>query len=172
MRRHIILIGLPGAGKTTVGRLAARALGATFTDLDDVIAARRGKSIPRIFAEDGEPAFRALEAELGAETFAGPAGVIALGGGFVAEPARRRLALRSGVVVHLKTLAATAARRLAGSSGRPLLDGRDIPDRLTQLSDQREHAYLEAPHSVTTDELSPEQIAGKVVALARQQGGW
>ncbi len=172
MKRHIILVGLPGAGKTTVGRIAARALGATFTDLDDVIAAQRGKSISRIFAEDGEAAFRALEATAGAETFAGPAGVIAVGGGFVADPVRRRQALESGVVIYLKTSTSAAAERLAGTTGRPLLDGGNIPGRLAELLNQREAAYLEAPHGVSTDGLRPEQVAEEIVALARQQGGW
>ena len=172
MKRHIILVGLPGAGKTTVGRLAAALLGAEFTDLDDVIAGRAGKSIPEIFAQQGEAAFRALEASVGAEVFARPPAVIAVGGGFVADPVRRRLALASGLVIYLRISPGSAAGRLAGMTGRPLLDGRNTPERLAELLAQREAAYLESPYSVTTDGLGPDQVASAVATLARQRGGW
>src|SRR5258708_15415593 len=83
--RHVVLVGLPGSGKTTVGTLAAGELGAPFTDLDVVIAARAGKSVGAIFAEQGEPAFRALEASVGTELLAGPPLILAPGGGFFAD---------------------------------------------------------------------------------------
>jgi hypothetical protein len=84
-RRHVVLVGLPGSGKTTVGALAARELGAPFTDLDIVIESRERKSVGAIFAEQGEAAFRALEAAVGAELLAGPPLILAPGGGFFAD---------------------------------------------------------------------------------------
>ncbi|MCU0502928.1 MAG: shikimate kinase, partial [Anaerolineae bacterium] len=86
---NIVLTGFMGAGKTVTGQEVAARLGRPFVDLDDIIVARAGKPIPAIFAEDGEPAFRAIEAAI-CEEFSAPAGlVIAVGGGAVVNPANR-----------------------------------------------------------------------------------
>lgn len=172
MSRHVILVGLPGSGKTTVGRLVAERLGARFADLDEEIEARMGKSIARIFADDGEAAFRALEAELGEALLAGPPQVIAPGGGYVMDPVRRRQALAEGLVVYLATTPRVAAERLSGSRPRPLLGGADPALGLAELLGQRRPAYLEAHQTVTTDGLTPEQVADRVVRLARTGAGW
>ncbi len=172
MPKHVVLVGIPGSGKSTVGRLAAGLLGAPFVDLDRLIEERAGRSISRIFATDGEAAFRALEAELGAEALKGPASVLAPGGGFFADRQGRQLALDSGLVVYLETSPSVASRRLEGQGERPMLKGFDRTLRLRQVLEQREAAYLEAPGRVSTDWLSPERVAAKVVELARSEGGW
>jgi len=171
-RRHIILVGLPGSGKTTVARLVAERLGATVIDFDAVIEARAGKSVERIFAEDGEPAFRALEATVGAEALAGEPAILSPGGGFFQDPVQRRLALVMGYVVYLMTSPAVAARRLEGSHSRPLLKGFEPALRLHLLLEQRRGTYLEAQERVTTDLLTPEAVADEVAQLARTHGGW
>jgi shikimate kinase len=171
-RRHIALVGLSGAGKTTAGRLAAQRLGAPFIDLDDAIATRAGKSVSRIFAEDGEGAFRALERVAGAAALSGPPAVIALGGGYLMDDAARRGVLGAAVVVYLHTSPAAAASRLAGFTDRPLLGSRDVAATLAQLLAAREPRYREAPHVVTTDELDAHEVADQVVTLARERGGW
>lgn len=171
-RRHVILVGLPGSGKTTVGRLAGALLGAPFTDLDAIIEDRAGKTIPRIFREDGEAAFRALELAAGEAVLRGPPGVVAPGGGFVADPERRRLALENGLVIYLLVQPTVAAERLAAEGGRPLLHGTDVPARLRELLTLRQSAYLEAEASVTTDSRPPEEVAAVVARLARERGGW
>lgn len=171
-RRHVILVGLPGSGKTTVGRLAGAMLGAPFTDLDADIEARAGKSVVRIFREDGEAAFRALELAAGEAVLRGPPGIVAPGGGFVADAARRRLALENGLVIYLQVRPAVAAERIAAEGGRPLLDSGDLPSRIGELLTQREGAYLEAEASVTTDSRLPGEVAAEVVRLARERGGW
>ena len=171
-RRHVLLVGLPGAGKTTVGRRAATLLGAPFADLDEVVAARAGKSVPRLFAEDGEPAFRDLEAEAGAELLAGPPQLLAPGGGYLTDEARRRRALENGLVIYLKTTPSIAARRLVGQDQRPLLKGYEPALRLKQLLERREAAYLEAHETVTTDGRTADQVAEAVAKLARARAGW
>ncbi len=171
-RRHVVMIGLPGAGKTTVGRLVAERLGAPFTDFDTIIEERAGKSIERIFAEDGEPAFRALEATIGAEALAGEPAVLSPGGGYFQDAVQRRLALSLGYVVYLMTSPSVAARRLEGSHPRPLLKGFEPALRLHLLLEQRRGTYLEAQARVMTDLLTPEAVADDVAQLARTHGGW
>jgi shikimate kinase len=85
----IVLVGFMGAGKTTVGHLLAKRLGLPFSDSDEAIEQHAGRSIPQIFAEDGEPAFRALEHQVIAELLDGPALVLALGGGAPEHPGPR-----------------------------------------------------------------------------------
>jgi shikimate kinase len=172
IRRHVILVGLPGSGKTTVGRQVAAALGTTFVDLDEAIERRAGKSVSRIFAEDGESAFRALEAELGGQVLAGPPAVVAPGGGFFAADSTRALARAAGLVVYLQTDPAEAARRLGGAAGRPLLDGDDPQARIALLLASRGALYGESECTVATTGLAPEDVARRVSSLARDRAGW
>lgn len=171
-RRHVVLVGLPGAGKTTVGRLVAERLGAPFIDVDRVIETRAGKSVGEIFAEEGEAAFRALEVEVGAELLSGAPAVISPGGGFFTDAPLRRRALEIACVLYLQTSPAEAARRLGGQADRPLLDGHEPVQRLRALLEQREAAYLEARDTVTTDDRSALEVADQVVVLACAHGGW
>ncbi len=171
-RRHVVLVGLPGSGKTTVGRLVAAALGAPFVDLDEAVERRAGKSVARIFAEAGERAFRALEAELGAAALAGPPVVIAPGGGYLTDAVTLRAARRSGLLVYLETGAAVAAARLEGGAGRPLLAGGASPARLAALLAAREPLYRGAECVVPTGGRSPADVAAAVASLARSRAGW
>ncbi len=171
-RRHVVLVGLPGSGKTSVGRLVAAELRARFLDLDEAIERRAGKSVARIFAEDGEAAFRALEVELGAAALAGEAAVIAPGGGFFAGEVTRAAARGSGLVVYLQTDPADAAARLRGAAGRPLLEGGDVASRIATLLARRAPFYAEAECAVPTGGRTVEQVAAAVVSLARARAGW
>ena len=171
-RRHVVLVGLPGSGKTTVGRLAAERLGAPFSDLDEAIAARAGKSVARIFAEDGEPAFRALEAEAGDRILAGEPVVPSPGGGFIEDTQRRRHILERALVIYLSTSPAVAAERLRGETARPLLALGDAVTRISELLDRRRAGYQQAHATVTTDEQTPDDVAAAVAELARTKGGW
>jgi shikimate kinase len=172
IRRHVILIGLPGSGKTTVGRLAAAALGARFVDLDEEIEGRAGKSVTRIFAEDGEAAFRVLETAVGEACLEGPPAVIATGGGFVVQDASRAQARSAGLGVYLATDPREAARRLGGAAGRPLLEGGELAARVASLLAAREALYLESECTVTTTGRSAAEVCRAVVSLARDRAGW
>lgn len=172
IKRHVILVGLPGSGKTTVGRLVAAALGASFVDLDEVIERRAGKSVRRIFSEDGEPAFRVLEAEVGREVLFGPPSVVAPGGGFLAGDGPRALARSSGLLVYLETDAREAVRRLGGSAGRPLLEDGDPEARMALLLASRGPLYSESECTVSTTGVAADEVARRVTSLARDRAGW
>jgi len=155
-----------GAGKTTVGKLVAEALGVPFQDTDTIIEARAGKPIPDIFVDDGEEHFRALERIAVADALAGFDGVLALGGGAIlAEETRERL--HSHTVVFLSVELADAADRVGLGVGRPLLA---VNPRATMryLLDQRRPLYERvATLTVKTDGITPEEVAAAVLGGLR-----
>jgi shikimate kinase len=153
----IVLVGFMGAGKTTVGRLLAAKLGVPFTDSDHVIEARAGKPIPRVFADDGEPAFRQLEHEVIAGLLRGEDTVLALGGGAATHAGTRAVLAAAGVpVVYLRVSYAEAMRRVGGDQGRPMLARADVE----QLHRDRDPLCARAA-TLTVDAGSrpPEEIA-------------
>jgi shikimate kinase len=161
-RPHCILVGPPGAGKSTVGQLLAEALCAPFQDADTIIEATAGKPVPEIFVDDGEAAFRALERAAVASALTGFNGVLALGGGAILA-SETRAALRSHTVVYLSVGLHDAVRRVGLGAGRPLLT---INPRATlrQLLEQRRPLYEEvATVTVATDGLDPSMVAAAVL---------
>jgi shikimate kinase len=161
-----VLVGPPGAGKTTIGRAVAALLGVPFTDSDDLIEATAGKPIPEIFFDDGEPAFRELEVAAIASALESFGGVLALGGGAILnEDNRARLA--GHTVVFLTVELSDAVKRVGLGAGRPLLS---INPRATLkfLMDQRRPLYASvATHTVATDARAPEDVAAEVAALLK-----
>lgn len=161
----LVLIGAPGAGKSTVGRLLAARLGCAFYDLDDVIEQREGRSVRDIFAYDGEAAFRAIERDTTLEMLREPA-VLSLGGGAPMTPAIQE-GLAGHTVVWLEVTAAHAADRVGLNVARPLLLG-NVRGRLRSLLEERLPTYERlATHRVTTDALTPDQVADIVLDLVR-----
>jgi shikimate kinase len=159
-----VLVGPPGAGKSTVGELLADRLGTTFRDTDADITARAGRSIAEIFIEDGEPAFRALERAAVRQALAEHEGILALGGGAVADAGTRGL-LAGHRVVFLDVGLSEAAARVGLNRDRPLLLG-NVRSRLRTLLDERRPYYLEvATATVATDGLSAQQVADAVTLL-------
>lgn len=158
-----VIVGPPGAGKTTVGRLVADALGLPFLDTDTEIEAVAGKPIPDIFIDDGEEQFRSLERAAVASCLATFDGVLALGGGAVLA-AETREALAGHRVIYLSVELADAVKRVGLGAGRPLLT---VNPRamLRFLLDQRRPLYEQvATVTVGTDGRTPEQVAGAVLA--------
>jgi shikimate kinase len=173
-RPTLVIVGPPGAGKTTVGRVLARRLGVGFADADAMIVERTGRSIADLFVEDGEDGFRALEREVVAEALASHEGVLALGGGAVLA-AETRARLRGHRVVHLSVGLADGLRRTGMSTARPLLAGVNPRATFKALLDARAPLYREvATVHVATDRRSANQVAravlealGEVPASAR-----
>ena len=164
--KHLILIGLMGAGKTTVGAECAHRLGRTFVDTDDLVVATAQMTVEGIFADGGESRFRRLEHDVVADVSASPEPlVIACGGGTVLDPDNRRALRAAGVVIWLRAPAATLLSRVGDGSTRPLL--RDDPEgALVGLERLREPAYQAAAHAcVDTDELDVAAVAGAVLSV-------
>ncbi|MGC9668581.1 shikimate kinase [Planosporangium sp. 12N6] len=159
-----VLVGPPGAGKTTVGQLVADALGVAFADADAHIEAMAGKPIPEIFIDDGEEHFRALERTAVAAALDGFPGVLALGGGAILD-AETRKRLAGHRVVYLSVELADAVKRVGLGAGRPLL-ALNPRATLKYLLDQRRPLYEEvATVVVATDGRAPDEVAAEVVAV-------
>ena len=162
----ITLTGFMGSGKTTVGKALADFLGCPFLDLDDQVVKKAGKSIPEIFAQDGEPAFRQLEARLLKQTvekYAESTVVLALGGGAILSPASAALLHEKTVCIYLRASLETLRGRLAGETAcRPLADDA-MADRLAE----REPLYEQTAHVVIdTDGLAPDEVADEIIISA------
>ena len=158
-----ILIGPPGAGKSTVGPLLAEALGVPFLETDQVVAEMAGKPVGDIFVSDGEPAFRAMESTAVAEAVAGHPGVLALGGGAVMDAGAQRL-LAGHHVVYLETGFATAVHRTGLDTPRPLLLGNPRA-RMRELLARRLPVYESLAWITTsTDDREPQDIADDIAA--------
>lgn len=171
MSPAVVLVGAPGAGKSTVGKRVARELGVDFVDTDALIVERAGKPIAEIFVDDGEEAFRALEEDVVAQALATQQGVVALGGGAVLSE-RTQALLRSERVVWLNVNLADAARRVGMNTARPLLLG-NVRTQLKALLDARTPIY----RSVSTIEIDTtgrrvrEIVDEIVVALGDRASG-
>jgi shikimate kinase len=160
----VVLVGPPGAGKSTVGRLLADRIGVDFTDVDDLIVARAGRSISEIFITDGEPVFRELEETEVAAAVVGCNGVLALGGGAVLSD-RTRALLRGCRVVFLSVGMAEGVRRTGLSAARPLLAGVNPRATFAALLDARLPLYREVSTAeVATDRRSPVEVTDDVLA--------
>jgi shikimate kinase len=143
---HLVLVGLMGAGKSTVGRICAGRLGRPFVDTDDLVVTMAGMPFTEFFAEYGEPAFRQLERTAVADVCASPTPlVVACGGGTVVEPENRRRLRAAGVVVWLRAPVGVLAARVGDGQDRPLLAG-DPVGALTRLEAAREAAYEATAH--------------------------
>lgn len=172
MKRHILIVGLPGAGKTSVGRLVADKLGGTQVDTDAVIVRKMQMPVNRVFAEHGETRFRQLEAEAMATALAGSPAILTPGAGWVVQPGSLDAARAAGVfIVYLKTMALTASKR-AGDGSRPLLVGEDPVERMRQLLKEREPTYAQADAELKADVKSLATLADEIVVLAREKAGW
>ncbi|CAN5508404.1 shikimate kinase [soil metagenome] len=154
--RHktIVLVGLMGVGKSSVGRRLATALDLPFRDADNEVEAAAGRGIPEIFAEMGEPAFRDGERRVIARLLDDPPHVLATGGGAFVNPETRALIKSKAVAVWLKADLELLARRVGRKEGRPLLKGRDPMEVLREHARTRYPAYGEAHLTVHTGDTA------------------
>jgi shikimate kinase len=145
---NIFLVGLMGAGKTTVGRVLARKLNKRFIDSDHEIEARTGVSIPVIFEIEGEASFREREAEAIRDLTGQANIVLATGGGAILKPENRECLKTRGTVIYLRASVNSILQRTSHDKNRPLLQTADPRQRIEQLAREREPYYLEVAHFV------------------------
>jgi shikimate kinase/3-dehydroquinate synthase len=162
----IVLIGLPGSGKTAVSRALARRLGWKQVDCDDLIVGQEARSIPQIFSQEGERRFREIEAEIVAQASLLQHVVVGTGGGAILAAENRQQLWREAFVVNLQAQASTLVQRLGLSGGgvesRPLLSGPNAADRLLDLARERSALYDLADWTVRTDGLSTSEVAAEI----------
>lgn len=172
MKKHLVLIGLPGAGKSTVGKMVAERLQATYVDIDSVLIRKEGKPITMIFAEKGEQAFREMERKEVETALANQPAVIVPGGGWAAQPGQLDRARAHGYFVYLKARAEIAAGRAVPSGTRPVLMGEDPVVEMRELFAKRDPYYAKADATVLTEAKSAEKVTDEVVRLAQMSAGW
>jgi shikimate kinase len=172
MPRHIVLVGLPGAGKSTVGALVAAALAAPLIDIDSVLVREMGMPISQIFGMMGEARFRQMERDAVDAAQAAEPGVIIPGGGWAAQPGQLDAANTRCLSIYLRCLPHTAAKRSQQGEARPLLAGVDPAQRMRVLFEEREPFYARAHHTVQAEHSAAAAVAATVVGLARHHGGW
>lgn len=167
--KNIVLVGMMGAGKSSIGRRLAALLGCGFADNDHEIEMAARKSIPEIFASSGEAAFRQMEHESLLRLFNDPIRlVIAAGGGAFVQPRNLDLIARKGVSVWLKADPETLLQRLAGDTSRPLLQGEDPRTRLASLLAEREPVYAKADITVDVSKGDLETVTARVATAVKQ----
>jgi shikimate kinase len=160
---NLYLVGMMGAGKTTVGRLLARDLGYGFLDSDDVITKAAGKSINQIFTEDGEDAFRQLESDVLGQICAFTRLTIATGGGIILKRENWSY-LRQGLVVWLDVPVAELERRLREDTTRPLLQDTGLEEKLVSLMETRYPLYSQSDLKITIQAgETPADIAQRII---------
>jgi shikimate kinase len=169
--RHIVLVGLPGSGKSTVGKAVAAALHRAFLDFDKEIERREGSDISTIFAEKGEPYFREKERELTSQLATSGGLVLSPGGGWMANGDSLSLLRHRARVIYLMVKPETALKRMGASrTSRPILVRPDPLGELRRLLTERGTVYERADHVIDTERMSAQQVIDKVVALATSMG--
>ena len=171
---HIVLVGLPGSGKSTVGPLLAAELKAPFIDLDHEIERRERMTVSDIFASRGEQEFRAMERAITQELASRPPSVIAPGGGWITDPANVSALRPPGRIIHLVVSVSTALKRLGPDlHQRPLLAGQSGPtarSRFEAIAAARMPLYSRADAEISTENLTPQQVMNSGLRLAYAWG--
>jgi shikimate kinase len=163
---HLILVGLPGVGKTTIGKAVARRLGRQFLDFDQEIERRSGMEVREIFRVKGEEHFREMEFALTEELSATSGMVLSPGGGWIAQQRSVELLRSNGRIIYLRASPEAVARRLRRVETRPLLAGRDPVVALRELYQKRRALYEAADAVLDTERLARQQLIAKAVELA------
>jgi shikimate kinase len=171
-QRPIVLVGLMGAGKTTIGRRLAAKLGLAFVDADQEIEFAAGKTIPEIFADHGEAYFREGERKVIARLLSGGAMILATGGGAFMNDETRENIHKSGVVVWLKADLPLLMKRVKKRSNRPLLKTEDPENVMRRLIEERYPVYSKADVTVESRDVAHSSMVGDVIKALAQWPGW
>lgn len=165
MTKNIVLIGLMGSGKTTIGKQLAEATGMKFLDTDELIVQKAGKSIKQIFADEGEPFFRDLETEAVEEASNCQNIVISTGGGAVLRDENMEMLQKNGILFYLYAPAEILFERIKDDKERPLINTPNPVETLKRIQMAREIFYEEADYKVYTSEKSIEETVQEIINL-------
>ncbi|MFH1518952.1 MAG: shikimate kinase [Candidatus Omnitrophota bacterium] len=163
--KNIYLVGFMGSGKTVVGQNLATTLGREFVEMDALIEKEQGSKIADIFAKEGETYFRKLEKTLLGELSKREGLVISCGGGLICDQGNLKQLKETGVVFALTASVSTIYQRTKEHTHRPILNVDNPQEKIKQLLEKRASYYAQADYSIGTDNLSPEEIANKIIAI-------
>ena len=163
--KNIVLFGFMGTGKSCVGKAVAERLGLDFIDMDDVVVERAGKSIPEIFADDGEESFRAFERQIVEDLSQQSGHVIATGGGVIKNSDNLRDYSRSGLVICLSATPEVILERVKSDTNRPLLNTADKMGEILSLLESRQELYNSVENQIDTSDLSVDEIVDRITAM-------
>jgi len=172
MPRHVVLVGLPGSGKSTVGHLAAEKLGAPLIDIDLLLVREMGMPIAQMFGMVGEVKFRQMEREAVRTARTREGCVIVPGGGWAAQPGELDAARADSLLLYLKCDVKVAAKRTEQGQDRPLIMGSDPEQQIRKLLAEREPFYRLADYVLEAGKDSADKVAEEVVQHARRYAGW
>jgi shikimate kinase len=165
---HLILVGLPGAGKTAVARAVGEALGRPVLDFDAEISRREHVSVAEIFGSKGEGHFRKLERALTEELRETGGKVLSPGAGWIANEGCLAMLRPPSIAIYLKVRPEVAIARMgAAAAERPLLRRADPEGEVRRLLEAREGLYMQSDHTVSTDTMTQDEVTSRIVALAR-----
>ncbi len=164
--KNIILIGLMGSGKSTVGRLLAEKIGLNFVDTDQELEKWTGRIISEIFATDGEKEFRRLETQIVSQVVNKTGQIIATGGGVILRSENIKALRKNGIIIFLNADVEVLYKRLKDDNSRPLLQTNDLKKKLKDIFESRLELYCKtADFEIDTSNLEPEEITQKIVQL-------
>lgn len=169
MNKNIVLVGLSGSGKTTIGNILSRFSSYSFVDTDEIIVKQQNRSINEIFADNGEEYFRDLETQVTKEVSDKDCQIISTGGGVVLRDENLKNLKQNGVVFYLKTSVETLLKRLAGDTTRPLLKTDDVKKKLEHMLKIRNSLYEKADVVIETDKMSAEETAKEILRIYNER---
>lgn len=166
--KNIVLVGFMGTGKSSAGRIVAEQLGLTFVDMDEDIVRQEGCTIPEIFRDRGEPAFRAIERAMVVDLAKKTGRLVSTGGGIVLNPDNIRDFAATGIVICLQAKPETILKRVEHDTNRPLLQGGDKLQKIAELLAKRQPLYDAIPHQIATEGHQPADTAAAIIALSKK----